>query len=322
MPSTIIKNLSLGILCNLLLVGSAYALHANETETSNEPSIKTLEILDSSQEAISQRIIRFSNWLDSFFGEPRFFQETPENYLQVNFQSLIQDENSPRYRAEFKGKISLPNTEEKIKLLIESEPEDGGVEDGQDTPLKALESQEQTVGLRYIHEPIGHWSVNTDAGVRLRSSLDTFARFRVRRLFPLKKWNLRAAETLFWFDSSGSGSTTRLDLERVVDSQLFFRASSMASWLEENRYFDLRQEFALFHDLDSRRAIAYQFATSGKSKPEAHVTNHQLSVRLRQQIHRDWLFLELNPQINFPKDKQFHAVKSISFTLEFLFGSH
>lgn len=314
--------LKLILACGPFLCGSVSAESVDNLPDHSEPEIKPLAILDEPQEAISKRIIRFANWLDSFFGEPRIFEEIPENYLQMNFQSLAQDHRSPRYRAEFRGKITLPHTEERLKLLIESEPEDEDPAAAPESPAQALESQQQSVGLRYLNVPTEQWRINTDAGVRLRTSPDPFVRLRLRRLYALKKWNLRAAETLFWYDSSGTGSTTQLDLERVLNSKFFFRATSLATWLEETGYFNLSQEFALYHNLDSRRVLSYQVVTSGISRPEPHVTNHLLSVRLRQQIHRDWLFMEINPQVNFPRDQQFHAVKSISFKLEFLFGSY
>lgn len=322
MPLIFIIILKLIIICNFLLPGSAHAEANGTTLTTNEPLVKPLETFDASQKAVSQRVIKFANWLDSFFGENRIYQESTENYLKVNFLHLIEDGKSPRYDAQLKGKITLPGTEDRLKLLIESEPEDGVDEVGQDTPLKALESQQQSLGLRYTVEPTDEWSVNTDAGVRFRSKPETFARLRIRRLFPLDDWNIRAAETLFWYRSTGPGSSTRIDLERTLGSKHFFRASTNATWMEENRYFDLIQEFSLFHNLDSRRVISYQTAVQGKTQPNSHVTNYLLSVRFRQQIHHDWLFLELNPQVNFPKENNFNGVKSISLKIEILFGSY
>jgi hypothetical protein len=42
-------------------------------------------------------------------------------------------------------------------------------------------------------------------------------------------------------------------------------------------------------------------------------------VSYRYRLHRDWLFFELDPQLHFPADRQFHTNPALVMRLEMLF---
>jgi hypothetical protein len=309
------------LLLGLLLLGGP-ACGADETEDAPvEPNIKLLEPLDKPRGIIGQGVTDFADWLDGFFGENRIYQETQNSYLKLHFIHTITEGESPLYDAKLNGKIDLPRLEKNFKLLFESEQEDG-IDGGESTPLKSLEAQRQSLALQYITEPFRNWQLSTDSGLRLSSNPDIFVRMRAYRAFALDTWTLRASQSLFWFESLGEGATTQVDLERRIDSRNFFRSTTAATWLDDNHYYDLVQEFSLFHIYNPRVTFLYQASAHGITEPTTHVTDYVLSVRLRRQIHRDWLYFEINPRITYPEEEDFGAVKSLSLRLEMIFRGH
>jgi len=288
------------------------------TEEIAEPHITLLEPLDNTRNLVSQQVTDFANWLDNFFGDDRIYDESQNSRLKLNLLQINEDGYQPRFEANLQGKLTLPNTQKRLKVLFESDPGDNPNPD--DTIVEAVENQQQSLGLRYVQFATDWFRGHTDIGVRFRSGLDTFVRFRLRGLFSLGNWNLRATETIFWRDSTGPGESTRLDLERRLGKNYLFRATSKANWFDETRQFDMGQDFFLIHTINKYRAVIYRTGLSAVSEPRVQTTGYILSIRLRQQIHRDWLFFEINPKVLYPREENFRARRSLTLKLEVLFG--
>ncbi len=302
-----------------LLVLAPITLADDGSPQAGEPAIEALKPLDRGRDLASQKVTDFANWLDSFFGDDRIYQESQNSRLKLNLLHISEEGRLPRYDANVQGKLTLPNTQRRVKLLFESSQEDTPNQDA--SLLDSVDSQDQSLGIRFIKETQAWWRAHADIGVRFRGGLDTFIRFRLRRLFSAGQWNFRATETLFWFDSTGPGETTRFDVERGISANYLFRTTSKATWLDETQNFDLSQNFFLLHDISSRRAIIYRAGIIGVSKPVTQTTAYIVSVRLRQQLHRDWLFFEINPKVVYPRENNFHSQHSLTFKLEVIFGA-
>lgn len=308
-------------LCSSLFFSAQ--LHAADqsdpAETKKEqPNLSFFEPLDDTRDSISKNVVTFANWADNYFGSDVVFDESQKSHLKLNIQQVFEEGHEPRYEINLLGKLSLPNTSKRLELLIASDAEEDG--DADDTVTEAVESQEQSVGLRYIQYSSSWVRAHTDMGVRLRSGFDTFLRFRLRGLFSAGRWRMRASETVFWRDSEGWGETSRLDIERPLQPHFLFRSVSQATWLKDDDELDIGQSFLLIHDINRHRAVVYRAGLSATSKPELHTTGYIVSIRFRELIHRDWLFFEITPAVNFPKDENFHSRHSLNFKLETLFG--
>lgn len=309
--------------CLLLIFFSPLGAATEAPDTEALPSIKILEPLNETRDVVSTQVTRFANWLDSFFGDDRVYQESQSSHIKLNLLHIREEGSEPLYDANLQGKLTLPNTQKRFKLIIETDAEENQIADESQTKTtikQAVESQDQSLGLRYIQKSTQWFRAHTDIGIRFRSGFDTFARFRMRGLYPMGDWALRASETVFWYDSTGGGETTRLDLDYRLSDRYLFRASSAATWRDSTRYFDLSQNFFLFHTINKHRAVVYQAGVSGINEPDNHVTSYVLSIRLRQQLHQKWLYFEINPKALYPEATDFKEVKSITFKLEMLFG--
>ena len=307
----------IGIMCmGTFLPPQLHAAEAEDTEP--VPRILMLEPLNDLHDTSSQGVTQLGNWLDSFFATDLNFDESQKSQVKLNLLQTTEEGAEPRYEANLQGKLTLPHTQERLDILFESDPaEDAGPNA---TVVEAVESTEQSLGLRYIQHTSKFFRAHTDAGVRLHSGLDTFVRFRLRGQFTTGDWLFRAAETLFWRDSIGSGETSRLDIDRRLSEDYLFRSTSQATWLDEDQQFDMAQNFFLVHDISKYRAIVYRAGLTAVSEPNTHTTAYILSVRLRQQIHSNWLFFEINPKVIYPEAEDFHSRHSLTLKFEVVFG--
>jgi hypothetical protein len=213
-----------------------------------------------------------------------------------------------------------------LHLLLETNPEQNIT--GEPTPGQpVLSNQVATPGsyaaaLRYEKdkEEEKPWHFSADAGLKFQGiHTNPFARTRGSYSVPLDQWRLKAAESVYWFNDIGAGETTQLDLEHFLSEPVLFRASSNATWLNNKQNFDLRQDLSIYHTVNDRSALLYQASAIAISNPQYQVTEYVVLLLYRYRLHRNWVFLELSPQLHFPKINNYQTSSALNMRLEVLF---
>ncbi len=184
---------------------------------------------------------------------------------------------------------------------------------------KVAAPQKLSLAARYEKPEENRWHFSSDAGIQVHIPLEPFARARGTYTLPMEQWRMKASQSVFWFNTIGAGETSQVDFEHFLSEPVLFRASSTATWMHDKQNFDLRQDFTVFHTLDERRAVQYQISISGVTHPHGEVSDIVALISYRQRLHREWIFLELSPQLHFPKDKAYEPSPAISFRLGMLF---
>jgi hypothetical protein len=308
------------LLVNVVAVPAATATEQKGTKPA--PPVLLSPAVDAGHEQISNGVNLFVNWVDEFFGSERVYEETPKNYVKLSLREINRKGGKREYRADLSAKVNLPRMQERFKLLIESEPETQGLEgtpEGQDLLGTPGQGKSTTAAIRYVAKETPVWNIHADAGLRNNGGPDIFTRLRARRTVFFAPWSVHMAETLFWYDSLGAGETTHVDFERYLREDILFRATTEATWRKETDYFDLLQNLDFLHKISRMRSMIYRAAAIGVTEPTTHATNYILSVRWRQLIHRDWLFFEINPQIDYPQELHYAADPSLTFRLDVIF---
>ncbi|MFA5370759.1 MAG: hypothetical protein WC053_06565 [Sideroxydans sp.] len=279
---------------------------------------------DLTQDYISRHFVAMTSSIDRFFGDERHFQESNNSVLQLDWNELMEPGGALQGRLSGRMKLHLPSTEQRFHLLLESDPV-------QNTTSTTPANQPQAVGkttvaekyaaaLRYEKQDEQTWHYSSDVGIRVQAPLQPFVRGRVSHAIPLQAWLMKNTGTLFWFNQIGLGASTGLDFDRPITPQTLFRAGSNATWLHLPQRLDLRQDFTLFHTLDERRALQYQASVIGSTQPYTRIEDCILSVLYRRQLHRKWLFFELNPQLHFPHEQQFRFTPQLWLRLQVFFS--
>jgi hypothetical protein len=223
-----------------------------------------------------------------------------------------------------RANLRLPMAEQKLHLLLETDPDRNATVNPKQTQSPPIAEpttpQSYAAALRYENAQEQRWHFSTDGGVKFQGVHSSpFARTRASLAVPIEQWRTKLEETAFWFNSTGLGESTQLDLERPVSEPVLFRATSVAVWLKSTHYYDLRQDLTLYHKLDERTALMYQASSIGVSSPHTQVTDYVLLALYRYRLHKKWMFLEVSPQLHFPKALNYRANSMLSLRLEMLF---
>jgi hypothetical protein len=295
-------------------------------EPSPEPAEEesVFDFLNPAHEYWSARVADYAGRMDRFFGDDRNFLESNESVVQLDLVQSLKEGGDRDLRFSGRAKLSLPATKKRLHLLVETDPEEiatgAATDQGTVVPRQITSKDSYAAAVRYQQDEEDRWHFSTDAGVRLRSKLDTYTRLRGSGAVLLGQWRFTPAETLFWFRTIGPGESTRLDIERAFTPSILFRASSNATWLQDDRSFTVRQDLSLYHTLDTRRALVYQVSMVGTTQPVTQMEEYVALLRYRYRLHEDWLFAEISPQMHYPVELDYHPDPQLLLDLEMLFG--
>lgn len=292
--------------------------HIEQPEKNNN----YFSILDTPHHSVSSGFESLARSIDAFFANEKGYYESTGSYLQLTADMLWEEAGRINYTGHVRVKLELPNTKTKLKLIIESDPDEGksDIDRTLEGPLgKASDQKSYFAGAEAELGREDAWQIRPAIGVKVRSPLDIYARIRINRTYKYEIWSLHLNETLFWFDSSGGGLDSLADLHRPISKNVLVRSSSFAGWTEINDYFNLSQVFSISQKLSERRGISYQAGVYGLSQPTIFVTDYLLLLKYRQTIHSDYLFMEIIPQIRYQKINDFHAEHALLFRLEWVF---
>lgn len=310
-------------LTQALCITSVNAETASQ-KADEQPSIKALEPFDATRDAISNQVVRFADWIDTFFaGERVYDDELQESFVKIYMLQTHLEHDKPLYEKKIKAILTFPKTEQRLKLLIEpieDEEEDRPIP--QESIPNATEDTDQAVGLRFIETKTPTWRIHTDALLRFRPEAETITRLRIRRRALREAWIYRFSETISWYSINGIKEVTRLNIDNAFTDDWLFRSSTYAIWKNSNGYFNYGQNFLLFQNISKRKAMTYQAGIRADNEDGPKTTNYVLSMRYREQIHKGWLFYEVIPAINFPIEEDHKPVRSVSLKLEIVFDEN
>lgn len=287
------------------------------------PISDRFDSMEASRDYLSGKITSFASYIDHFFGGDRHYQESNDSVLQMDLTRVAGYGSDHKFDFAARFNLRLPITEGRLHLLLETDPEKNIT--AEPTPGstvlrdKVVVPKSVALAARYATAEENVWHFSTDLGIKFPIPPKPFVRSRGSYSAPLGDWRLKAAESVYWFNTLGVGETTQLDLERIISPPLLFRASSNATWLNDKQNFDLRQDLSVYHTLTDRTALLYQASAIGVSNPQFQVTDYVFLVFYRYRMHQQWLFFELSPQLHFPKDRQYQYSPALSMRLEMLF---
>jgi len=275
----------------------------------------------SSHETVSKTIGSWSTNIDSFLSGEVSDRHSDSN-VQIRFGSVFgESENSSFF--DFRTQLKLPNTQDRLSLVVESEsdslaPESLRGESSQDSSVvgSALKSS-VSAAVRYMRQDIG---LDVDAGVRVDFPLDPFLRLRFKQGEVIGNWDWWQKQEIFAYYSKGIGARYGLGSGYAVSPTLNFGADTSMTWLDKEGLFYVRENFFIQHLLNEKNRIAYQlsFLQSGEHAIEAD--SFLYSIQYEHLLYKDWLIGQIKPQFTHEAEENYEGVFSLTLSLAILLG--
>ena len=279
------------------------------------------------QDLMSQRVFDSATAIDRYVAKEAFDDSTINaSYVRLRNRWRLDEGGERKFETKFKLKLDLPNARRNVKLLIDSDPNDfDSLEDisrdiniGSDSV--GDNDERATGGLRF-ESSRGEWERDFDIGSRFRIPLDPYTRLRFRRYDQVTDiWQSRFQQTFFYFDSSGWGADSELDLYRPVQDDQMLISNSSAKFLDSDNNWEFLQAFSFYERLSSYNALVYQVAGVANSRPDPRITNYWVRAEWQHRLFSDWLYLKVSPELAFPRENDYSATASLTFELEIFFS--
>jgi hypothetical protein len=317
-----------------LLLGAAGATEPSPDSPPAEPGEQPAPEeggtwVDRSHRLLEKGLSGVTGRLDSFFEEERVPElEQATSFVHVRNELRIAEDRLLAYRVRVLASVKLPALDRWLsnaRLVASGENQPAPSPELSQDPTNpayspSLKAEQANLELRVdlLDEPAT--VIDVGGGVRLRLPVEPFVRSRFRRrLSPGLGVSGRFTQSVFWTNREGFGESTELALGRQLATHTLLRAGGAAILTDVSPGLTWTGEMGVLHELTGVRTAAYLAgATNGHTRPVAMVDLYRAFLRLRRAVWRDWLFLELEPEIGWPAtaERPRHRVLALTVRLE------
>jgi len=188
-------------------------------------------------------------------------------------------------------------------------------------PLK--QKNDTRIGARVLLRPVRDSELGVGGGLKWRNSNPVgYADLEWRWEHQMAAGKLHFNPRGFYFTDDGWGQMTTLSwMKQVGENQLFqIRTAERTSESREGVEFEQSFRFAWFRPGRGRGWVAQATVFPQIISSDWVWVNSLLNVTWRDSLYRKWIYYTITPQVEFPKEDEYHARPSIQVGLEILFG--
>ncbi len=290
-------------------------------DESQQPQPQEASWYDSTHTVMNTAFCEPALWFDSFFGSDRVIAEVGGTYVRWRNNFIQVEAEGFKFNTNLNFSVELPRVSNRLKLTFEGD-RDQDLEDI--LPGEEVTDNTNTIGLRLDVKDTARSNFNISVSAKPR------IRARYRYTYPVFEDLLIRFTQEVEHAKGVNTARTRIDFEKAFLPSYLFRATTQGVIAEDFPGVDWSQAFTLFQRLSKKSSISYEVGTNGITRPENYITNTRLGFRYRRNIHRDWLFFEVIPDITWPltlsEDRttvitERRSVLSLIFRLEVHFSS-
>ncbi len=278
-------------------------------------------------DSVSRWLDNSSRSIDGFFGTDDSLTVENGSYLRLSQELEWNDTDDFNAETAVRLRLDLPTTEERLRFIIESDPEEtqGTLAEQGSSRLRANQTGTDNflVGLRRLgkRDKADAWNLQAGAGVKVRLPLDPYLRFTGERLWQLGEspWQLDTYNRASWFNEEGYSVRSRWDFGRPLDEIRHLRFVTNIQWLETVDTLEYSESVELNQILGRRSAIRYAAVAVGRSTSDPRLHDYYLLSQYRRNLHREILFLDVIPELHFPREQDYDPEFGITLRLEMMF---
>jgi hypothetical protein len=322
------------------ITGTGYAEAPAAPETAESPRLdrshrylsdRVLHLAESINNVISstfrQEEDHESEMIRRFYGNLLTAYQVEGSHIRVTPRLILTEENGNEYKVDFSARLRLPNLSKRLRLYVDSYDTDyDTMEEIFSTRYRQRLDLERgegtTAGLTYFFSDHMKRDLSLSTGLKFRPEPVPKIRLRGRFRKSFDIWRAEFAQSVFWRDKEGFGERTEFTLDRPYGEIHLIRLRSSAVWSESSHGVDWGQFASYYATFSSRCSAAIKLGVHGYSHPSWITDQYLARVAYRKRVHRDWLFLEIEPGLDFFREDDFKISPLINIKLEIVIGSY
>ncbi len=278
------------------------------------------QTLDTLQEQGTALVVSAARWIDSFFDDPRYVSEQNRTRAKLKLTFGYSKFDDFEFSPGIDLRLNLPVLENRVNLFLTVNDDDDF--DVDSNPIADSENDKDndlTAGIKYFLAMGESYNISADAGV---SGSYVYGGLRYRHLHPFFSnfWDGRFTNRLRYYSDDGWENKASYDIERHLGERYFIRNTFTGVLSETADGLPFSAVTRLFQVFSIERALLYDAGVYFETEPEFEVSDVQLKLRYRQRFYRDWLVLEVAPQLTFPSEHDHDMNPGLILKFEADFG--
>ncbi|MBF0300871.1 MAG: hypothetical protein HQK51_19335 [Oligoflexia bacterium] len=283
---------------------------------SNESAPPSTSLITDTQRAITEQWIDINYNLDLFFSEQPY-SKTDNKSLILAYYGLYKKEGEPTsYDYDIRASFHLPQTSERLRLIIEKENEDltqsGNLQAGYGTDNTARPNARDNIvkssfiaGISYLLPKIDFVKMFVNTGMRLDLPLDPFIKLSIQKNIDTKYINIFASQKFILYRQDGFQESTQLSFLRKWTSSFQTELVNTLSWTDKYDLFSLRNNLIFYQSINEKNSISYSAGANASFSPTFYYTGYDTSINYRRLLYQDWLFGDLSIGADYLKSDNF-----------------
>jgi hypothetical protein len=314
----------LATLLLLMLVNHAYAQQAEENKhpESNEVEFTQQEEwawLDAMHANFSARVVGTANWFDGFFAADSKDAQNANGSAKVTLGWEPRAGDFSEFDTRFRLRVKLPNLKKSVDLIFSDYDEDYDQQVIEAARNEVFSRQDEiNLALRWTI-PQERSSFSTRIGIGKQAQLFTKAKYQSN--FPLSEdENLKLEPSVYYYHRDGWGARMQVDYENSLDVDSLLRFTNAFIYRDEQQDLIFKHGIYNYLQLHDKQALICGFYVEGRSEPNYRVEEYLLSTRLRYNVLREWLYLEVEPFFLWRRDEGFDTSPGLAMRVQGYFG--
>ena len=263
------------------------------------PPVFGLGWLDQTQAFASSSANGLANRLDRFFGVQRSDIEAAYSSLRLTTVQSWNNIDDYDSGVRLRGKVHLPRINERISLIF-SEEDGDGTEYYTQNAASITQQNTTRVNLELnLTEESNHrlfFRVGVRSGLKGRVSM----RYRYEPDADGTTHN-RFTQSVYFKDGKGFGTFSRYQLDHALADESLVRWTNDVRFEETYTGAQYTSSLEYLQLRSNATAMSWYARVNGVSSP-GFVSSYDLGLRIRKNIYREWLFVELEPGYTWRKD--------------------
>lgn len=272
-----------------------------------------------------QRVQSLGEWADRTLSGSQQALPDNESYIRIGFATESEYGDPAQFAPEARFRMDIPTTRRKLRLVVESESDELIPLSERQRNRQLTEDErsdtEATGAFRLLSNVGDAINLSNDVGVRLRIPADAFWRVTAeKQLQTDSPWNLGVKQRIYYFHQDGWGSRSWFGASREIGDGWQTLLASEIEWLHADRKFEFSQVLNAYKRLNNRSTINPRVGILGESKPGWRQSSIFADLTWRYRLHSNWLYGEIIPAVEFPREAGFKDRGSLILRIELYFS--
>lgn len=286
-----------------------------------EPKEFRIPILDSAQEIFGANANFAANRLDAFFATDRADDEFGRSRIRIRSRYTLRDHANGDQENQYRINLRLPHLEQRFRYDFDDDEGDGKDKKKKEKDVRSEAEVKELIKRDRLNKS---WIFNADMGVSAAVPPKLTTRARLRRNFVTGTLIHRFVEQLTYVtDDTGLEELTEVNSDHIFSEEVLFRFVNSKTWQIREQDFRTNHGPTLLHRITDDDAFNYgAFLQTVIDEGVWYVNNYRLQIQYRRNLYKQWVYFDVVPGLDFPKEWSFRRTPFLVFQLELLFGSN